>query len=264
MPEFSKPVVGNFCWIEANVNDPPAAKRFYGELFGWKGEDMPMGDMGTYTLLKLGDKQVGGLLRMPENAKKMGAPSHWLQYVAVSDIGAGTKKAQELGANILMQPKDVGMGSMSVLKDPTGALLALWQQGKQSSGVFLYGEDNTLCWNELVTKDVAAATKFYVGLFGWKTEEWPMGEFNYTVLKNGDQMVGGLMPKLPSMPAEMPSVWTAYFAVSDCDASAKRAEKLGAKVITPPTDIPNVGRFAVFDDPQGTGFAIIKNLPRTS
>ena len=261
MPEFSTPVVGNFCWIEANVDDPQGEKRFYGELFGWTWDDMPMGDVGTYTLLKLGEKQVAGLVRLPDNAKKMATPSHWLQYVAVNEVDTATKKAQGLGAKVLLPPKDAGMGRMSVLLDPTGAMLALWQQGKESGGVFLYGENNSLCWNELVTTDLPAATKFYVGLFGWKAEMWPMGEFEYTVLKNGDHMVGGLMPKLASMPAEMPSVWTAYFAVTDCDASAKRAEKLGARLITPPKDIPDVGRFAILTDPDGAAFAIIKSFP---
>jgi predicted enzyme related to lactoylglutathione lyase len=258
MPEYSKPVIGSFCWVEANLEDPAAGKGFYGELFGWKGEDVAT-PLGTYTLLKIGNNQVGGLLELPENARKMGAPPHWLSYVAVSEIGAGTKKAESLGAKVLLPPLNLGTGDMSVLQDPAGGVLALWAS-KQSTGSFLYGENNSLCWNELVTTDAPAATKFYVGLFGWKTEVWPMGDFDYTVLKNGTQMVGGLMPQPRSM-AGAPSVWTAYFAVADCDAMAKRAERLRAKILTPPTDIPSVGRFAVLSDPQGAAFAIIKNFP---
>src|SRR5262245_38689846 len=105
MPGISKPAVGTFCWVEANVTDPDAEKRFYGELFGWKWDDMPMPGVGTYSLLKLGESQVGGLVPLPPNAKKMGAPPHWLGYVAVSEIAAATKKAQELGGSVMAQPK---------------------------------------------------------------------------------------------------------------------------------------------------------------
>ena len=170
-------------------------------------------------------------------------------------------KAKELGGKIVLAPSQVGPGSMAVIRDPTGGVLALWST-KASMGTFLWGETNALSWNELITTDADAATKFYVGLFGWKTEAWPMGDFTYTILKNGDVQVAGLMPQ-PKEMAGAPSSWTAYFAVSDCDATAKKAEKLGGKIFIPPTDIPNVGRFSVLADPEGATFAVIKNVPQT-
>ncbi len=259
MPEYAKPVTGNFCWCEVNVDDPPKAKGFYGELFGWTSQDMPM-PQGTYSMMTIGGKQVAGLMKLADEAKKMGAPPHWLNYVAVDDTEKATTKAKELGAKVLVSPMQVGPGKMSVVQDPTGGVLALWH-AEQSMGTYLYGEPNTMCWNELTTTDVAAATKFYVGLFGWATQEWPMGDFNYTVLKNGEQMVGGIMPQ-PAMMKGAPTVWTTYFAVPDCDASAKKAATMGAKVLMEPTDIPDVGRFAVLQDPQGAAFAIIKNAEK--
>src|SRR5690349_956279 len=101
MPEFVKPVIGNFCWVEANLDDPARGKAFYGELFGWAAEDVAM-PQGTYTLLKLGERQVAGLLAMPAGAKKMGAPPHWLNYVAVEDVPAAARKAEGLGAKIML------------------------------------------------------------------------------------------------------------------------------------------------------------------
>ena len=85
-----------------------------------------------------------------------------------------------------------------------------------------------------------------------------MPNSNYTVLKQGDTSVGGLM----AQPREMqgaPSFWASYFAVTDADATFAKAVKLGAKAMMSPTDIPNVGRFAWLQDPQGAVFAIIKN-----
>jgi predicted enzyme related to lactoylglutathione lyase len=260
MPEFINPVIGNFCWVEANLADPARGKGFYGELFGWAAEDMPM-PQGTYTMFKLGSRQVAGMLDLPEGARKMGAPSHWLNYVAVDDVASATRKAEELGAKVLHAPTAVGPGTMSVIQDPTGGVLALWAT-QQSMGTFLYGETHALCWNEFVTPDIEVATAFYVGLFGWKPEVRPMGDTEYTVLKYGDQLVAGLMPK-PANLANEPMSWMTYFAVADCDATAAQAARLGGTVVHPPADIPNVGRFALLLDNQDAAFAIIQNFPRS-
>jgi len=258
MPEFAKPVAGNFCWTEVFVDDPARAKAFYGELFGWEAREMPMPG-GAYSMLHIGGKLVAGAGKLPPEEKKAGAGPHWLSHVYVTNCNDATNKAKALGAKVLQAPTHVGPGTMAVVQDPTGGVLALWHT-RESMGTFLWGETNSLCWNELVTTDADAATKFYVGLFGWITESWPMGDFTYTVLKNGDVPVAGLMPQPKEMKGA-PSAWTAYFAVSDCDASTKRAEKLGGKVCMGPLDIPNVGRFSILADPEGATFAIIKNVP---
>ena len=113
-------------------------------------------------------------------------------------------------------------------------------------------------WNELMTSDPAAAKTFYQGLFGWKLEEMDMGqEGKYTVIKSTDgEPIGGVMGMPPGAEG-MPPAWGAYVTVEDADAILAKAESLGAKVIVPPRDIPKVGRFAVFQDPQGATLAVI-------
>lgn len=109
-------------------------------------------------------------------------------------------------------------------------------------------------WNELVTQDVARSKKFYTGLFGWKTQAFGKGA-DYTLFKQGKDMVGGLM-KCPR--PGLPSHWLAYVTVADVDKTAKKAEKLGAKIVMPPFDVPTVGRIAVLIDPQGAAIGIFK------
>ena len=113
-------------------------------------------------------------------------------------------------------------------------------------------------WNELVTTDPAAATNFYTQLFGWTTQDFPMPEFTYTVVSAGGASTGqgGIMP-IPPGATGMPPAWVSYVTVDSADTTAKLAEKLGGKIIVPPTDIPEVGRFAVIKDPQGATIAII-------
>ena len=115
-----------FVHVELNSTDPETAKAFYGKLFSWKLEDMPMGTQPgmTYTMISPGEGTGGGMMKqlMP------GAPSAWLPYVDVSDVKAATEKAKSLGAKVMKDVSEVPkMGWFSIIVDPTGAALGLWQ-----------------------------------------------------------------------------------------------------------------------------------------
>ena len=112
-------------------------------------------------------------------------------------------------------------------------------------------------WCELLTTDVAAAKHFYTQLLGWTTEDVSMAEgMHYTVIKSAGTDIGGIMP-VPPANAGMPPCWGTYITVDDVDATTRRAAQLGAKTLVPPTDIPQVGRFAVLQDPQGAVISTI-------
>ena len=117
-----------FVHVELNTTDVDKAKNFYIQLFNWKLEDMSMGPSGTYTMIGVGDGTGGGLLKNP----MPGVPSFWLAYVLVDDIRAATRRAAALGAKIVKDSIEVpDMGWLSIIQDPTGAALGLWQT-KQS------------------------------------------------------------------------------------------------------------------------------------
>ena len=118
-----------FVHVELNTTDVGKAKEFYGSLFDWKLEDVPMGAMGTYTTIGVGGGTGGGIMKHP----MPGQPSFWLSYVNVDDIVASTAKAKALGATIIRDVMPVAeMGSLSILMDPTGAVLGLWQPAKKA------------------------------------------------------------------------------------------------------------------------------------
>jgi predicted enzyme related to lactoylglutathione lyase len=256
MPEFPKPVTGTFCWVELQAKDLDGAKKFYGGLFGWTFEDLAIAE-GKYTVAKVGGTNVAGLMPQLPQAAQMGGPPSWAAYVAVDDVKASTDAAARLGAEVLVPPTPMGPGTFAVLADPTAAVFLLWHT-TQPMGSFLYGEPGALSWNELLTSNADVAQRFYTQLFGWKGEAMPMPEATYTVFKQRGTSVGGLMQQPPHLKGA-PSMWTSYFAVADADATVATAARLGAKVLMPLTDIPDVGRFAWLQDPQGAVFAIIKN-----
>jgi predicted enzyme related to lactoylglutathione lyase len=149
---------------------------------------------------------------------------------------------------------------MAVVADPSGAMFCLWQ-AKKHIGAGRAGDPGSFCWFELATRDTKACTAFYTKLFGWTSEEMSMGDMHYTVFMEGKERRGGMMPMMKDAPPAMPSNWTVYFAVENCDATAKKAAAMGAKTLVPPTDIPNTGRFAIFMDPQGAVFDVLQPAP---
>jgi predicted enzyme related to lactoylglutathione lyase len=113
-------------------------------------------------------------------------------------------------------------------------------------------------WYELMTTDTAAAKAFYTKAIGWESQPFP-GPIQYNLWMNGEMPVGGMM----ALPDEAkaggaPSHWIPYVGTPDVDGTVDRAKTLGAKVYVPPTDIPDVGRFAVLGDPQGAIFAVYR------
>lgn len=118
-----------FCHVELNSDDPEASKKFYGGLFDWEYEEMPMGDM-KYTMIKTGEKTIGGIMK---NQAPPGSPSHWLSYILVDDVSDTTNKAKDLGADILQDVMPVpGNGKFSIVKDPAGAVIGFWQPDKKN------------------------------------------------------------------------------------------------------------------------------------
>lgn len=120
-----------------------------------------------------------------------------------------------------------------------------------------FKQHGAFSWCELQTTDLAAAQQFYGKLFGWKLEDAGLGNMPYTVIKAGEEDIGGMMAAPPDQAAAMPPQWGTYVTADDVDATAQQAEELGAKIIVPPMDIPTVGRFCVLQDPQGATLSVI-------
>jgi uncharacterized protein len=114
-----------FVHLELNTPDPEKAKAFYSQLFQWKLADVPNPVVpgGSYTMIEVGAGTGGGIMKQIP-----GGPSGWLAYVAVDDIHATTQKAESLGGKVMKDVTEVpGMGWLSFIQDPTGAVLGLWK-----------------------------------------------------------------------------------------------------------------------------------------
>jgi predicted enzyme related to lactoylglutathione lyase len=109
-------------------------------------------------------------------------------------------------------------------------------------------------WHELMTTDTDAAAAFYSKVVPWKTQD--SGMPSYTLWMAGKTQVGGLTGLPSDGDSGTPPHWIVYIATPDVDDTVAAAERLGGKVLKGPTDIPNMGRYAVLTDPQGATFAV--------
>ncbi|MGI9647829.1 MAG: VOC family protein [Acidimicrobiia bacterium] len=260
MPERDGFAHGVPSWTDLATSDVEGAKAFYGAVFGWAAEDQPTDQGVPYTMLSKGGKVVAGLGPIPPDQAAAGMPPMWNSYVNVDSVDATIGKVTGAGGSVLMPAMDVmDAGRMAFVADPTGAAIGLWQAGSHK-GAELVNEHATLSWNELMTDDTAAATQFYTDVFGWRAETTEMPGGLYTSFWADGNVEGnaaaGMMAKTEDM-GDFPNYWGVYFSVDDVDAILGAVKDNGGQVLMPPMDIPQVGRMAVVQDPQGASMSVI-------
>jgi uncharacterized protein len=120
---------GSVGWLDLTVKDPGPLLGFYQRVLGWTVEPVPMNDaLGAYDDYLLKDSAgapVGGLCHGRGN--NQGLPPVWLTYVRVADMTAALAAVQQGGGQVLNGPRGAGGGQMAVIRDPAGAILALYQ-----------------------------------------------------------------------------------------------------------------------------------------
>lgn len=259
MGERTKYEPGTFCWTELSTTDPEGARAFYGDLFGWEAVDLPAGEAGTYTMLRVSGDDVCALYELEPERREMGIPSHWLSHVSVEDADATAARAEELGGTAFGGAFDVmDAGRMAVIQDPAGALLAAWEPGAHA-GARRVNDVGCMGWNELQSREPEKAASFYADLFGWEAEPQEYeGKVAYVSIRNAGWQNGGIMP-MSEAHGDAPSHWLTYFTVASCDAAVAMAQKLGGGALAGPIDLPQQpGRIAVVHDPQGAAFCIFE------
>jgi predicted enzyme related to lactoylglutathione lyase len=243
---------GTFSWADCASTDAARSRQFYLGVMGWGYSDVPLGNGEVYTIFNQDGEAVAALSQMPAEMLAQGVPSFWNNYVTVDDVDALAGRVTALGGQVVAPPFDVfDQGRMMVVTDPTGAAISFWQARKHI-GASLVNTVGAMCWNELHTRDVEAAKRFYGELLGWQFEK----RQEYYVIQNNGRPNGGLMPIDPEQSA-MPPAWLTYFNVADVEAAVGQVNALGGKTLAPVVDTP-VGRIAMVAEPTGAVCAFIQ------
>lgn len=260
---------GMFTWADISAPDPDSAKRFYTGLFGWDAVDEhdPDGNY-VYTMFNTGEKRVAGLGPQPPELVAQGMPPMWNSYITVDNLSAAVDGWALAGGQVIMPPMDVfSSGRMAVVADPEGAVVALWQ-AQEHVGAEVFNTPGAMTWNELNSRDTAAAREFYGKALGWEFEEFPYeGRESYWLVTvpgkqqgqpfSEDAYNGGILAVSDDFPPEFPAYWSVYFTAADLDHDVAKVGELGGSVVAGPMDT-SAGRMAVVADPMGAIFVLIQ------
>jgi predicted enzyme related to lactoylglutathione lyase len=225
------------CWVDAQLPDVEAGKRFYGELFGWTFEEAYGGSVWA----RRQGEPVAALDRKADGR----LPTVWTVYFATPDIEGLADRVWAAGGQVVTAPVPVGdLGAAALVADPEGAVFGLWQPGSHA-GFGSRHEPGTFVWAELYTRDIETANTFYGGLFH-DALFGPQAHPDF-----------GRAPVSDVFPAEMPPHFLVHFGVEDCEAVLATVNRLGGRVQAPPFET-SYGRVAVVTDNQGASFAVLE------
>jgi predicted enzyme related to lactoylglutathione lyase len=222
----------------------------------WSATEPGGPETGGYRMFQQEGHNIAGLMGHMQE----GQPTAWATYISVADADETAEKVKAAGGKVALEPMDVlEIGRMAFFTDPTGAVFGVWQP-KTFAGADIVNEPNSLCWNEVFTRDADANKAFYPAVFGWVPgrAEFEGAPESYTIWELGGKRVGGMMQMSDEeFPSEVPPHWGVCFAVADCDATVAKARELGARITVEPVDMP-IGRFAGLIDPQGASFTVMQ------
>jgi uncharacterized protein len=130
--------VRRICWVDLATVDQGAAKFFYCRLFGWTVQDRRAGE-GHFSTFANRETPFASLYQLSRKQIEHGVPSHWTPYVSVPDLDAAVSMAASLGGQVIVPPHNSGgLARISLIVDPTGALIGLWQMARETSGPYLH------------------------------------------------------------------------------------------------------------------------------
>ncbi|MFE7033081.1 VOC family protein [Streptomyces sp. NPDC057621] len=271
------------CWIDAQLPDVEAGKRFYGGLFGWTFDSADSADpadpadltdltdpagpsegaapseagAGTRAeaeAAQWADSPYAGAVRAQLGGEPVAAlvpkrdgrmPTVWTVWFATPDAHDMADRIRKGGGQIVTTPVPVGpYGIGALAADPEGAVFGLWEAGTHPGFGGSRGT-GTFSWVELYSRDTATADAFYPGLF------------REALFGPGVTREFGRAHISDVYPAEMPPHFLVHFGVQDCEAALGAVARLGGRVQAPPFDT-SYGRVAVVSDNQGASFALLQ------
>ena len=246
---------GTFSWVDLATRDFETCKHFYGQLLSWDYEDLDV-DGGIYSIARYRGQKVAALFPLSEKKLNDEIPSHWSSYITVGSVDDTQSLWANEGGTVLASAFNVGNGAgrMAVLKDPSGAIVKLWEP-KEVFGAELVNDLNALCWNELYSKNLDKSRDFYQKVFGWDYEHEP--DSDYVMISNRGNMNGGMLDMNGNAPDYIPPHWMVYFTVDRIEDSGDLAEKFGGVSLTEVVPV-GAGKFCVFQDPSGAVFSLIE------
>ncbi len=226
--------LGTPTWIDLAVTDLPAARAFYGAVFGWTFD-------GENCLLR----------GLPVAGLREGESTAWTVHFATDDCDGTAKRMVAAGGTLEEEPHEADGRRAAIITDPVGLRIGLWQ-GRTAPGLQLVNEPDSLVRNDLVTPRPEVARAFYATVFDFTldgNDDLPGMDFTFLRRPDGHE-IGGIMGV-----AEAPvSTWATTFEVANTDATVARVREAGGRATEPEDTFYT--RSSTITDPFGTEFSV--------
>ena len=244
---------GRFGWYELLTTDMAAATAFYGHVVGWQAKDASAAF--PYTVFHAGQTEVGGLMELPPEARRMGATPRFVGYIAVDDIDGTVERLRQLGGSVLLPPTDSNIGRVSIVADPQAATFGLvGGLSRGEAAAWPEPAPGQVGWHELFAADGSKAFTFYSELLGWQPAARENDRLeSYLLVSAGGRTIGGMFTKLPRAPTPF---WLYYIEVADIAVAVARVKEGGGRVVQGPMELLGGSWIARCIDPQGAMFSL--------
>ncbi|HZB26550.1 MAG TPA: VOC family protein [Vicinamibacterales bacterium] len=243
---------GRFVWRDLMTRDVRAAKRFYGELLGWRFENARRGEL-PYVLARAGTTPVGGIVDVTSLA---GAGEQWLSFMAVDNVDRTVSLVESGGGRVLVAPREASVARVAVVTDPQGAPLGLAQLRREIPDPAQPAASHFF-WQEYLARDAEQALAFYKGLATYESAvlETRLG-VDYHVLRTTRGRAG--LFRIPPSAVDVQPNWLPYVLVENPAALAARVQGLGGRIVVPAAPERRNGSLVVIADPGGAVLALQK------
>jgi len=249
-------LTGKIVWHDLLTTDIEGSRKFYGGLFGWAFEEVPIslgfGQSGNYLLIRHKGELVGGMVDTERLGTKVNN-SQWVVLMSVDDVDAAAQNVVDAGGEIMTPPTDLNeRGRIAVVTDNSGALFAILQT-RDGDPIDTSAAFGSFMWDEVWVPDSAAAASFYSSI----------APFHPVSLETGrDSVYRGLavdgrprMGILQRPIEELPPTWASYIRVEDMSV-LDRVEALGGEVLLPAANRDIGGQVALIAGPSGAGVVL--------
>lgn len=250
----TQPMPGKVIWHDLLTEDPAAARRFYGDLFGWQFRRVGMGLGQNYTVIEHNGRVIGGLVDGRRINRDVNV-SRWIPVLSVAEIAVAIAETEAAGGTVFQAPLDIPQrGTVAVIADPQGAVLTLFES-RDGDPADRVPERGDWLWNEIWTSDPDASLAFYRALVPAyeidDADDARGGTYRY-LSAGGVPRVG----VLPNPVTDIADTWMAYVRVPDPVATSAAAEALGGEILLSAQRDSRGGEIAILKDPTGAGFLV--------
>ena len=243
---------GKFVWADLVTDNVPAARTFYGRLFGWK-----FWDAGSYSIGMNDDRPLCGMFQRPRPKDRVAEP-RWFGYISVPNVDRAQRTVLKAGGRVLAPPKKMPKrGEQAVFADPEGAVFGVVKSSSGDPEDFL-ADPGDWIWIQLLSRDARKAAEFYRAVAGYEcVENSTSNRLNDYVLVS-ERYARATVRTIPSANTQVQPTWLPFVRVKNVAESVALAKQLGGKVRIEPKPELLDGKAAVIADPTGAVIGIME------